>query len=264
MQIIKLSNLYLVLFLVVISTVIVGLQHDKYNLMVATDVMNVIIVIPFSIFSITLAIKNRNIGSLGKAWVFFAIFAVSWSAGEIIWALDELVYKNDPFPSSADFFWMVGFPAYFLFAIMYLGPFRDSISKKTTLISASVCAPLMGFLVYCAITKSTFPLFETVLLTAYPIGDVLCLVPTIIGLALFFKGQVSFTWLLLLVGMLCFVVADSGYQILSQSDQYYTGHPIDIAYLWAYAFFVFGAYHHIKIFKSRNQENRFNSQENMR
>lgn len=247
-----------------ISVVIVGLQYDQYGLMVATDVMNAIIVVPFVALSITLAIKNRNIGSLGKAWIFFAIFAVSWSIGEIIWALDEIVYQNDPFPSSADFFWIMGFPAYFLFAMMYLGPFRDSISKKTIMISASVCVPLLGFLVYLAITNSAFPLFETILLAAYPIGDVLCLVPAVIGLALFFRGQVSFTWLLLLVGMLCFVVADSGYQILTQNEQYYTGHPVDIAYLWAYVFFAFGAYHHIKIFKGRSQENRFNSQENMR
>lgn len=247
-----------------ISVVIAGLQYDQYSLMVATDMMNAIIVVPFAALSITLAIKNRNIGSLGKAWVFFTIFAVSWSAGEIIWALDELVYQNDPFPSSADFFWMMGFPAYFLFAMMYLGPFRNSISKKTILISASVCAPLLGFLVYHAITKSAFPLFETILLAAYPIGDVLSLAPTIIGLVLFFRGQVSFTWMLLLVGMFCFVVADSGYQILSQNNQYYTGHPVDIAYLWAYVFFVFGAYHHVKIFKGRNQENQFNSQESMR
>ncbi len=247
-----------------ISVVIAGLQYDQYSLMVATDMMNAIIVVPFAALSITLAIKNRNIGSLGKAWVFFTIFAVSWSAGEIIWALDELVYQNDPFPSSADFFWMMGFPAYFLFAMMYLGPFRNSISKKTILISASVCAPLLGFLVYYAITKSAFPLFETILLAAYPIGDVLSLAPTIIGLVLFFRGQVSFTWMLLLVGMFCFVVADSGYQILSQNNQYYTGHPVDIAYLWAYVFFVFGAYHHVKIFKGRNQENQFNSQESMR
>jgi hypothetical protein len=234
------------------------------GLVLASNVLNLGMIVPFVAFSLILAGRNKITGSFGKAWICFAVFAVSWSIGEAIWAADELVFEQDPFPSVADFFWLLGYPAYFVFAISYIKPFKNSISKKIITLAASVSVALMVFLVYYAITQSGLPVLETALLTAYPIGDAICLVPTIIGLALFFRGQVNFTWLLLLVGMFSFVVADAAYQIISQTDQYYTGHPFDIVYIWAYVFFAFGIYHHLKVFRVQNQESRFHDQQNLR
>jgi len=230
----------------------------------ASNALNLGIVAPFIALSLILTVRNKTAGSFGKAWICFAVFAVSWSIGETIWAVDELVFEQDPFPSIADFFWLLGYPAYFVFAMLYIKPFKNSISKKIIALAISASAALMAFLVYCAIAKSDLSGFETALLTSYPIGDAICLAPTIIGLALFFRGQVNFTWLLLLLGMFSFVVADSAYQILSQADQYYTGHPFDIVYIWAYVFFAFGVYHHLKVFRMQNQESRFHDQKNLR
>lgn len=249
----------------VVAAVIILLNYFGQDyLMLASDMMNIGIIVPFVAFSMMLSVRNKIAGSFGRAWLCFAVFAVCWSIGEIIWAADELVFQKDPFPSVADFFWLVGYPAYFVFAMFYIRPFRSSISTRVIALSVSVSVALMIFLAYYAITESELPFFETALITSYPVGDAICLVPTIIGLALFFRGQVNFTWLLLLVGMFSFVVADSAYQIISQTDQYYTGHPFDIVYLWAYIFFAFGAYHHLKVFRMRNQENKFNDQQSLR
>lgn len=238
--------------------------YQKEPLMIVTDIMNVIIVIPLVVFSLILVVKNRLIGSLGKAWLCFTVCAISWSVAEVIWALDEVVFKQDPFPSSADFFWLVGFPFYLAFAFLYLKPFRNTITVKTIVFAVCVSAVLMGFLIYSALSNSELPQFEIALLVSYPVGDAVCLIPTIIGFVLFFRGQVNFTWMLLLVGMFSFVIGDSAYQILSQNDQYYTGHPSDIVYLWAYVFFVFGVYDHNRIFRTRNAQNKFNDQEKLR
>jgi hypothetical protein len=245
---------------------VIGLLNvfGQDNLILASNALNLGIIVPFVAFSLILVLRNKTTGSLGKAWICFAVFAISWSIGEIIWAADELVLQKDPFPSVADFFWLLGYPAYFAFAILYIRPFRNSITTRIVVLAGSVSGALMSFLVYCAIAKSSLPEFETVLLVSYPIGDAVCLAPTIIGLVLFLRGQVSFTWLLLLIGMFNFVVADSAYQILSQDDLYYTGHPFDIVYLWAYVFFAFGAYHHLMVFRTRNNENRFYDQTNLR
>ena len=249
----------------IIAAVIALLNYSGRDYLVfASNALNLAVVVPFIVLSVFLAVRNKISGSFGKAWICFAIFAVCWSAGEIIWAADELVFEQNPFPSEADFFWLLGYPAYFAFAILYLGPFKNSISKKILALAVSVSIALMAFLAYCANTKSELPGFETALLTLYPIGDAICLAPTIIGLALFFRGRVNFTWLLLLVGMFSFVVADSAYQIISQTGNYYTGHPFDIVYIWAYMFFVFGLYHHIGVFRTRNQENKFYDQTSLR
>lgn len=255
----------IVLSLTAVAVVIGSLNLvGKTYLVFATDVLNVIIIVPFVVFSLILAVRNGFRGNFGKAGICFAIFAIAWSMGEVIWAIDELVLNKKPFPSEADYFYMLGYPAYMVFAVLYIRPFRSSISAKTIALAVGISAILMGSLVYYAITNSDLPQFETILLAAYPVGDAICLIPTIVGLSLFFRGQVNFTWLLLLVGMISFVVADSAYQIISQTSEYDTGNPIDIVYLWAYVFFLFGAYYHLQVFRARNAKDRFNDQESLR
>lgn len=265
MQATKFAKLPLVTSLAVIAVVIVSMHYFwQDGLVLTSNVLNLGIVAPFAAFSLILTARNKTTGSFGKAWVCFAIFAVSWSIGEMIWAADELVFEQDPFPSAGDLFWLLGYPAYFVFAVSYIKPFRNSITKKIVALAVSASVVLMGFLVYYTITESEMAGFEAALLASYPIGDAICLAPTIIGLALFLRGQVNFTWALLLIGMFSFVVADSAYQILSQSGQYYTGHPFDIVYIWAYVFFAFGVYHHLKVFRVQNQESRFHNQQSLR
>ncbi len=89
---------------------------------------------------------------------------------------------------------------------------------------------------------------EKALANSYPVLDSISLVPVILGIAIFFRGAVHFTWILLLLGMLCFVASDLGYLYFSLNDSYYTGHPIDIPYLWAYVLFAFGIMGYLKVF----------------
>ena len=88
------------------------------------------------ILSIILAKKHGITGNHGKAWIAFAVFAACWFIAEQVWFVEELVYHQKTFPSEADFFYIVGYPAYFIFAILYLKPFASAITKKM-IISAS-------------------------------------------------------------------------------------------------------------------------------
>lgn len=77
------------------------------------------------------------------------------------------------------------------------------------------------------------------------------LVPVLIGLVLFIEGRVNFMWSLTLVGILCWIIADTGFLLLTLDDSYYTGHPMEIFYLAGYVLFSFGIYDQIKLFSKR-------------
>ena len=96
----------------------------------------------------------------------------------------------------------------------------------------------------------------------YPVADAIVLVPSVIGVMLFFGGKVNFLWSLMLIGIIVEVVADTGFQYFSLDNSYYTGHPIDILFLWSYILFSFGVYDHIKIFKIR--QNSLSDKESLR
>ena len=199
-------------------------------------------------------------------WIFFLVFAVVWFIAETVWTVTELFYNEKPFPSSADIFYILGYPFYFIFVILYLKPFKNSISKKlivsTSLIATAVLIPNL----YMTFQNNSNETQTTIILEAiYPIADAIVLIPSMIGVTLFFRGKVNFLWSLLLIGFICEVIADTGFQYFSLNNSIYTGHPVDILFLWVYIIFSFGLYDHIKIFKkSHDKKNTFDNKETLR
>lgn len=204
------------------------------------------------VLSITISTRFRSTGNHGKAWLLFLGIAISWFIAETIWVINELVYHQNPFPSSADAFYLLGYPFLFLFSIQYLKPFKKSISKKmiisTSIIAILVLIPNLYMTLYNNSSENKF----TIMLGAiYPIADAIVLIPAMIGIVLFFRGEVNFLWTLLLIGILFEVIADTGFQYFTLDNSYYTGHPIDILFIWSYILFSFGIYNHIQIFKKK-------------
>jgi hypothetical protein len=207
------------------------------------------------ILSIIIALRFRGSGKHGNAWIIFTIFAISWFTAEQIWLVYELIYEIDPWPSVADFFYLSGYPLLFAFSILYLLPVRKAISKKLVISSLLITgALLIPTFTLAYQTNSSENDFEVALAASYPVLDALLLCPALIGVTLFFKGKVNFLWSLICLAMVLNVTADTGFLMLSMNDSYYTGHPIDLLYLWAYLLFAFGVYSHIRIFHSRIDE----------
>ncbi|HYL66656.1 MAG TPA: hypothetical protein VEU72_05845 [Nitrosopumilaceae archaeon] len=228
----------------------------------------IFIPIPASVVILSGILTKRNsmTGSHGKAWLIFTIFAAMWFVAEQIWLVNELVYKEKPFPSSADFFYLLAYPFYFIFSILYIYPFKNAISKKMIVITSIIAVTILIPNLYMTFDNNSGESeFAIILGSIYPIADAIVLIPSMIGTALFFKGKVNFLWSLLLIGMIFEVVADTAFQYFSLDNSYYTGHPVDILFLWSYLLFSFGLYDHIKIFKkSHDKKNIYDNKEGLR
>lgn len=204
------------------------------------------------VLSIISAKRNGIAGSHGKAWISFAVFSAMWFIAEQVWMILELFYDQRPFPSIADFFYVAGYPAYFIFTILYIKPVKESVTKKMIIVSLLVVVAVLVPNLYMAFeNNSGEDQVAVVLGTFYPVADAIVLVPALIGVSLFFGGKVNFLWSLMLIGIIVEVVADTVFQYFSLDNSYYTGHPVDILFLWSYILFSFGVYDHIKVFKGK-------------
>ena len=202
------------------------------------------------VLSIIISTRFSVKGEHGRAWIFFVGSAVSWFIAEQIWLVYDLVYQIDPFPSPADFFYLAGYPFLFLFSMYYLKPLKDAISKKTLICVSLIAMTLLVPSLYIASGQdSQISDFELALALSYPIADAIILIPALIGVTLFFRGEVNFLWSLICIAIILNVVADTGFLITSMDGSYYMGHPVDMLFLWAYILFSFGVYSHIQIFK---------------
>ncbi len=225
----------------------------------------VISVVPV-ILSGILVKRNGWTGNHGKAWIFFTASAAFWFIADQLWTIIELIYKEKPFPSSADVFYLAGYPCYFVFSILYLNPFKNAISRKMTIAALLIAIVVLIPNLYMTFENNSGETQTAIILGAiYPIADAIILVPSLIGVALFFRGKVNFLWSLLLIGFICEVSADTAFQYFSLDNSIYTGHPVDILFLWTYLFFSFGLYDHMKIFKkSHDSKNTFDERESLR
>jgi len=202
--------------------------------------------------SIIISTRFRSTGNHGKAWLLFLGIAISWFIAETMWVIYEFVYHQNPFPSSADAFYLLGYPFLFLFSIQYLKPFKKLISKKMIILTLIIAISVLIPNLYMTLgNNSSESKFAIMLGAIYPVADAIVLIPAMIGIVLFFRGEVNFLWTLLLIGILFEVIADTGFQYFTLDNSYYTGHPIDILFVWSYILFSFGIYSHIQIFKKK-------------
>lgn len=213
-----------------------------------------------------LMVRSQGLqGDHGKAWISFALVAICWFTAEQIWTFEELFLHSSPFPSDADFFYLAGYPAYFVFSILYLKQVRKAISKKMIVSSIFLSVAVLIPNLYMTLDNSSGEdQFAIALGALYPIADAIILVPAVLGVALFLGGKVNFLWTLLLFGVLLEVVGDTSFQYFTLNNTYYSGHPVDIIYLWGYIVFSFGVYDYLKTFKKEKDDHRFIDQEKMR
>jgi len=202
-----------------------------------------------------LSVKRHGLtGKHGKAWISFAVFSAVWFIAEQVWTVLELFYDQKPFPSMADFFYVIGYPAFFVFAILYISPVKKAVTKKIVIFSSLIALIVLVPNLYMAFeNNSGEDQFATALGAFYPFADAIVLVPALIGVLLFLGGKVDFPWFLLMLGIIVEVAADTGFQYYSLDNSMYTGHPVDILFLWSYVFLVFGVYEHLKIFKTEKK-----------
>ena len=239
------------LFAIAIGILVANMISED-TAIVFSDLAYIVTSGSFLVLALIIMVKTGGIGNHGKSWILFAIFAASWVTAEMIWNVNELILEIDPYPSSADFFWLFGYPFYFGFLIFYLKPFTKAISKKMV-VSASIISIVLLISTFYVSYDSNLELthFENILALSYPLLDAIVLVPALIGFTLFLTGKVNFLWTLMCLAIITVIIADIGFYFIIIEDDYYSGHPVEILFHWVYILFAFGIYDQFNIFKSK-------------
>jgi hypothetical protein len=166
-----------------------------------------------------------------------------------------LVGQEVPYPSWADFFWLVGYipMGIGLFARVRSLPVKPTFSQQAIIWSFSLGTVIFTVIfVLLPIIQTNDPqrLLESILNIIYPVFDLFLL---IIVLYLFFgyeQGAYGFGWRLLLAGFILHQISNLIFSFASSSDLYYPGLQanwistlaVDVPYNLSYVFWLFGAY----------------------
>jgi hypothetical protein len=220
-----------------------GLKTSNYNYLYSL-LFSLTPLIGGFIGMIKSGIWGRFKSSIGKSVFFFSLGLFLWGAGSMVWSYYNFVLKDAlPYPSLADlgfapsiFFWGVG--AVFLskasgarFAL------KNNIYAKIFTAFAVVALPAMAY--YLLVMKARggvlvppdeSPL-KVVLDVAYPLGDFIALMLSVIIFGLSFKyfgGYFRASIMCLLVGLGVMFAADFVFSYTTIVGTFYNGDPGDL------------------------------------
>lgn len=181
------------------------------------------------------------------AWLNLSSGLSLWFLSKVVWTVYILFLHTTPFPSFADAFYLIGYVPLFLALLLILKLFETGFSKKALLLQSVVSVTflaIVSYLMILPIINSSKDLATTVLLAAYPILD-LVLFHLALGILLVFaKGSVGKAWFFLALGLALNTIGDLLFTYAELQNFYYTGHALELFWLWGYASFLLGLYIH--------------------
>ena len=250
------KNILIFSFIAVVVIFLIGniINQEQFPItedIFMTDLLFVITPIMVIVLGAILVLRYGIKGNHSIAWILFTLAFASWYAGELTYNYDNEYDIENISTFTSDFFYIVGYPLFFAFTIFYLRPRKRIISKNIILFSSLVGLALAVPTIYLTLDTGVEILdeVEMILNVIFPILGAIILVPSIIAVILFFKGQVNLLWTMIMFGTIFLVMADTSYLVFLVEENYYPGHPLDILYIWSYILYALGAYSYIKLYK---------------
>jgi diguanylate cyclase (GGDEF)-like protein len=200
--------------------------------------------IGLSSVAVILVAVRRHRPSRPLIWWCFAVGQLLFVVGDVVYAVIDAVLHQNPFPSIADGFYLVGYP---ILAAGLLILIRGRISgrDRAGLIDAAIIATGLGLLSWTFLMKPiaadpSLSLTERLISLAYPLGDVLLL--AMAARLATSPGARTTAYRLLGVALLLLLGADIGYAVLNLVSSY-EGGLIDAGWLLSYVIWGAAALH---------------------
>lgn len=173
-----------------------------------------------------LAVKEYGLRSLqGKILLTITVGIFAWFIGEILWTYYELIVKIDPYPSLADWFYLVGYIPLCVGLLWELKFLRHKVHKRLpytlrlllTMLAVLFSGIALYFGVWQAI-KPAYALLENVVAISYGVADIVLVLMGLVVVIVTIEmrgGKFVGPWWWFLFGLSCTFVADIGFAMFT-------------------------------------------------
>ena len=222
------------------------LQNDPNSRMVFGDLASPIIELVV-IISLSYA-AYRSQGRMRVAWLMIALAVMSYALGDVIWAVLELVYNQNPFPSVADLFYLLFYP---LFALgIYFIP-RDRFSyleELKIILEMGIVILTVGLIFWLFLIEPNLSneeaFFPSIISITYIVGDFVLFFALLRLLYSRFKEEYYGPLILLGLGMTITIVSDCIYSYQNLQGTYISGGLLDAGWIIGLLLFGLSAFLH--------------------
>ena len=172
----------------------------------------------------------------GRAYTAFGIGFIFYFIGEVVWYYYETILEIYPYPSLADVFYLAFYPALIYHLVVNLRYFKRKTDDATKILFVVLSAAFVMFYAHITIEDYQEINFEFLLGLAYVILAASVLSMAIYGAIIFNQTILGGVWLLLMIGILIYAIADLWYYYLEWYELYTGVHVVNS--LWMFGFFL--------------------------
>ena len=234
------NNIFVIALIIVISFAIISmlLRNNSVSLMYFGDTYSSAIDLLVIITLFYATIRSVRYGRRAYiAWLFITLAFSFYAIGDILWAILELGFHQNPFPSVADVFYLTFYP---LFAIgIYYLP-RFSFTRRENLkifLDMGIIIITVGLLFWTFLIVPTFSSpensFANIVSVIYIIGDFL-LFFVLLRLVYSKFDEYMGPVLLLSMGVLIMIITDSIYAFQTLQGTYISGGLLDTGWILSF------------------------------
>ncbi len=212
------------------------------------DLASSLLLIALALFaagaSLSLAWDSGLSSRLRRAWLLFALANVANAAAEVLWLAFSL-RGIDPFPSAADFFYLLFYPLFFVGVLLLATPSTDRIDRQVLGLDlgiglASSFVVWWYFVLSPQVASGTGEL-STLVAIAYPVADVVLLTILIARLELTWHLPLRRTYLLLMLTIAATALADALFAFYEAGGLPYDSARLDALWCLSSLFFLLAA-----------------------
>ncbi len=174
------------------------------------------------------------------AWLFLALARLVFTIADIIWAYTEIVLRQSPFPSIADYFYIANYPI-FLLGIIFLPSIKFTTSERIKMMLDTGIVMISAVLVFWSLIISPtiresgdVDVVSVALSTAYPVADLILLfaVLELLFKRIYEKRQTPL--LFLVAGISILIITDAVFFRQTLDGIYVAGGIIDMGWPISY------------------------------
>ena len=208
------------------------------DLVVFTDALFIVVSGVCAFVAFLPARKWKEQGRLGVVHLGLFLAVLLWFLGESVWGIYELLLAVEvPYPSAADIFYLAGYLPALLGITFFLVRVKTAIKgiafQAAILSGLVIIGSAVVFLINPIIASSSSNLAK-IFDVGYPSLDAILLVLAVTMLIAFADGKIGESWFWISFGMILTTMADLAFSFGTLSGWYYSGHPIELLWLWGY------------------------------
>jgi diguanylate cyclase (GGDEF)-like protein len=213
-------------------------------LMVISDIAGTLPPLVAGVLALKASSVSADRGRVG--WRLIGLGSLCWGAGELIWSFYEVIlFRPSPFPSLADAAYLGSVPLFFAGILVLTAPAAGAARLRRGLDALAVVAAAGAISWHLVIgpiyASSEATTLEKVLSSAYPLSDLALLFALALSvprLVQDHRGQVLGVFS---AGLVLFLLADSGFAYLENTDAYASGSLVDFGWVAATTLFAYSA-----------------------